>query len=118
MTGEPGAGDQWIGAGDGASTRFLLVKRYGTGPDAQVRAITRPVAGSVRVAVGGVAKASGWRLIGGAVEFDVAPTVRAAVTAGFRFDVPVRFAEDRLEINAGAFAAGEAVSVPLIEVRE
>jgi uncharacterized protein (TIGR02217 family) len=40
------------------------------------------------------------------------------VTAGFEFDVPVRFASDRLDINAAAFAAGEAPSVPLVEVRE
>ena len=118
MTGEPGAGDQRIGTGDGARTRFALVKRYGDGTEAQVRVITRPVAGSVRVAVGGVARASGWRMDGGAVEFDAPPPAGAAVTAGFRFDVPVRFAEDRLEVNAAAFAAGEAVSVPLVEVRE
>jgi len=47
-----------------------------------------------------------------------APAVGAEVRAGFLFDVPVRFATDRLDINAAAFAAGEAPSVPLIEVRE
>lgn len=125
MTGVPGPGDQRIGTGDGVVTRFALVKRYGpstgsgqAGAEAQVRAITRPVAGSVRVAVDGVARTAGWRVEHGAVEFDMAPAAGAAVTAGFRFDVPVRFAEDRLEINAAAFAAGEAVSVPLVEVRE
>ncbi len=118
MSGVPGAGDQWLGTGDGARTRFDLVKRYGAGADAQVRHITRPVAGSVRVAVGGIAKASGWRLVGRAVEFDAAPAAGAAVTAGFRFDVPVRFAEDRLEVGRASFLAGEAASVPLIEVRE
>jgi len=40
------------------------------------------------------------------------------VRAGFRFDVPVRFAEDRLDVSAVNFAAGEAPSVPLIEIRE
>ncbi len=118
MSGVPGPRDQALGTGDGARTRFDLVKRYGSGPDAQVRAITRPVAGSVRVAVGGVAHSAGWRLIGRAIEFDAAPGAGAAVTAGFRFDVPVRFAEDRLEIGRASFAAGEAASVPLIEVRE
>ena len=38
--------------------------------------------------------------------------------AGFRFDVPVRFAEDRLDVSGTNFAAGEAPSVPLIEIRE
>jgi len=40
------------------------------------------------------------------------------VRAGYRFDVPVRFAEDRLSLSLATFAAGEAPSVPLIEVRE
>jgi uncharacterized protein (TIGR02217 family) len=41
-----------------------------------------------------------------------------AVRAGFLFDVPVRFAEDRLDVAGAAFAAGEAPSVPVVEVRE
>jgi hypothetical protein len=32
--------------------------------------------------------------------------------------VPVRFAEDRLSFGRATFAAGEAASVPLIEIRE
>jgi uncharacterized protein (TIGR02217 family) len=40
------------------------------------------------------------------------------VRAGFLFDVPVRFAEDRLAVSAAGFAAGQAPSVPLIEIRE
>jgi len=40
------------------------------------------------------------------------------VRAGFRIDVPVRFAEDRLDVSGVNFAAGEAPSVPLIEIRE
>ena len=35
------------------------------------------------------------------------------IAAGFRFDVPVRFAEDRLEVLS-TFLAGDAPSVPLI----
>jgi uncharacterized protein (TIGR02217 family) len=40
------------------------------------------------------------------------------VRAGFLFDVPVRFAEDRLEIAGATFIAGDAPSVPVVEVRE
>jgi uncharacterized protein (TIGR02217 family) len=47
-----------------------------------------------------------------------APAVGASITAGFLFDVPVRFADDRLEVNRATFLAGEAPSVPLVEVRE
>ena len=48
----------------------------------------------------------------------VAPPAGAEVRAGFLFDVPVRFAEDRLDISAVNFAVGEAPSIPLIELRE
>lgn len=119
MTGTPGAGDQPLGVGDGVATRFQLVKRYGEGEEALERRITRPVAGSVVVARDGVAVAAGWSLDGsGGVVFDAAPEEGVEVTAGFRFDVPVRFAEDRLAINRATFLAGEAASVSLIEVRE
>jgi uncharacterized protein (TIGR02217 family) len=50
--------------------------------------------------------------------FDEAPAEGAEVRAGFQFDVPVRFAEDRLEMSGAAFAAGEAPSVPVVELRE
>lgn len=114
MTGDPEAADQLLGIGDGARTDFALVKTY----DDQERRITRPVGGSVRVAVGGIERLSGWTLDAtGMVSFDAPPTAGEAVTAGFRFDVPVRFAEDRLSVSLSTFAAGEAPSVPLIEVR-
>ncbi len=115
MTGESEATDQAIGTGDGARTDFALVKHYG----GQERRITRPVAGSVRVAVDGVERMSGWMLSEkGMVSFAEPPADGAAVTAGFRFDVPVRFAEDRMSINRATFATGEIPSVPLIEIRE
>jgi uncharacterized protein (TIGR02217 family) len=115
MTGAPGPADQALGIGDGVRTGFELVKTYG----AQVRRITRPVAGSVRVSVGGVERVGGWTLGPlGTVSFDEAPAAGAAVKAGFRFDVPVRFAEDRLSVSRATFEAGEIASVPLIEVRE
>ncbi len=117
MTGEPGADDQFLGLGDGAATGFALVKRYGEESDQQIRPITRPVAGSVRVALDGVEAASGWTVEGGRLVFDIAPGAGVEVRAGFLFDVPVRFAEDRVEVSRATFLAGEAVSVGLIEVR-
>jgi uncharacterized protein (TIGR02217 family) len=115
MTGAPGAADQALGAGDGVRTQFALVKNY----SGQMRRITRPVAGSVLVSVGGVERASGWTLGPlGTLSFEEAPGAGAAVKAGFRFDVPVRFAEDRLSVSRATFEAGEIPSVPLIEVRE
>lgn len=116
MTGIPAATDQAIGVGDGARTAFELCKAYGEG---EKRRITRPVAGSVRVAVAGVEMLSGWAIgSGGTILFDEPPATGSAVTAGFLFDVPVRFSEDRIEVNRATFLAGEAPSVPLVEVRE
>ena len=116
MTGVPGSADQAIGTGDGSAVRFELVKHYGSG---EVRRITRPVAGSVRVAVDGTARPAGWTLAPmGVVIFDTPPAAGAEVSASYLFDVPVRFGEDRLEINRASFLAGAAPSVPLIEVRE
>ena len=115
MTGMPGAADQAIGIGDGVRTRFPLIKSY----ESQVRRITRPEAGTVRVAIDGEELADGWTLgEKGMIEFDDAPANGAAVSAGCRFDVPVRFAEDRLSLNRATFLAGEMPSVPLIEIRE
>ncbi len=115
MIGLPGAADQALGDGDGVRTDFALVKDY----DGQERRITRPVAGSVRVSVDGVERVSGWTLApGGVVSFSVPPGEGETVRAGYRFDVPVRFAEDRLQVSRATFLAGEVVSVPLVEVRE
>ncbi|MES3153809.1 DUF2460 domain-containing protein [Sphingomonas faeni] len=103
-----------LGVGDGVVRRFALVKSYG----AAVRRITRPVSGSVSVAVGGVLTSAFAVEAGGWVVLDVAPAVGVAVAAGFAFDVPVRFAEDRLSVARATFLAGVATSVPLVEVRE
>lgn len=114
MTGAPTMLDQPLGAGDGVSASFQLVKAYG----GQRRAITRPEPGSILVSVDG-APATGWSHAGsGRIVFAAAPPAGAELRAGFRFDVPVRFAEDRLDIAGVNFAAGEAPSVPLIEIRE
>ena len=114
MTGAPSASDQRIGTGDGMASWFRLVKNYGE----QQRRITRPQPGSIRIAVGGVETAA-WRYeAGGWIVFDSAPAAGAPITAGYLFDVPVRFAEDRLDVSGVSFAAGEAPSVALIEIRE
>ena len=121
--GEPTALDQRLGLGDGGTTRFALVRNYGDAalPDEapQTRRITRPWPESVVVAVAGVVLPNGWTLApGGFVDFEAAPAAGAAVTAGFRFDVPVRFATDRIEVSIAGWRAGELPSVPLIEIRE
>jgi uncharacterized protein (TIGR02217 family) len=118
MTGTPTMLDQVLGEGDGVRSVFPLVKAYGTGDEPQVRRITRPVAASVRVSVDGL-PSTAWTLEpGGVISLSEPPAAHAVVRAGFLFDVPVRFAEDRLDISGAAHAAGEAPSVPLVEIRE
>ncbi len=118
MTGNPTMFDQLIGTGDGLRADFQLTKSYGDGPDPQVRPITRPRADTLLVSVGDAA-VTAWTLrSGGVLSFSAPPPAGAKIRAGFLFDVPVRFAEDRIDISAVNFAAGEAPSIPLIELRE
>ena len=113
------AGDQVIGAGDGARTAFQLVKRYGEGADAVAREIRKPVQDSVRVAVDGLELGAGIAVdtTSGVVTFGEPPAAGAVVTAGFAFDCAVRFDSDRLDVTLEGFDAGRAAAVPLIEIR-
>ena len=111
--------DQAIGTGDGATTTFQLVKTYGAAHAPWARTIAKPVAGSILVAVDGTPLAEGWSCddTTGVVTFAAAPADGAAITAGYEFDVPVRFDSDTLEINLTHFAAGEIPAIPLVEIR-
>ncbi|BBF93534.1 DUF2460 domain-containing protein [Blastochloris tepida] len=113
------ATDQPLGVGDGIRTAFQLVKTYGGAHAPYVRPIVKPVAGSVQVALGGVAQAAGFAVDSatGLVTFAAAPAMGVVVSAGFLFDVPVRFDADRLDIDLSAFAAGEIPSIPVVEIR-
>ncbi|MEY3081283.1 MAG: hypothetical protein RJA94_1268 [Pseudomonadota bacterium] len=121
-SGLPGAAvtatDQAIGTGDGTATRFQLVKRYGTGLRDYLRSITKPIAGSVRIAVNGQ-EVTGFTLdaLTGVVTLAAAPVPGATVTAGFAFDVPVRFDTDELRINLAQFAGGDIPDIPIVEIR-
>jgi len=106
------AADQAIGTGDGETVSFQLVKAYG----GYARRILKPVAGSVLVAVDGVGVAASVEAATGIVTLAAAPVEGAAVTAGYRFDCPVRFDTDRLEVNLEAFGAGRVLSIPLVEL--
>ncbi len=118
---EVAATDQWIGTGGGARETFDLLKTYVSGTETWMRRIAKPVAGTVRVAVDGVEQAEGvdWTLDAatGVVTFAVPPGPGTGVTAGFEFDVPVRFDTDRLDISYSGVAAGEVPSVPVVEIR-
>lgn len=115
----PAATDQVIGTGDGTTTDFQLVKAYASGTQTWNRAITKPVAGSVTVAIDGVEQATGWSIdtSAGIVSFTSAPAIGATITAGFEFDVPVRFDTDTLDVTLDIERLGSITSIPLLEIR-
>lgn len=113
--------DQPLGTGDATTTTFQLVKRYGTGLDPFDRKITKPIANTLRIAADGVERVSSdfnVDVLTGQVSFAVAPSLGTVLTAGFEFDVPVRFDSDRLEIELAGFDAAEAPNILLVEVLE
>lgn len=117
------ATDQVIGVGDGATTTFQLAKTYGGVYAPYQRTIVKPVSGSVLVAVDGVPAIEGTAFMldetTGLVTFLAGhiPASGSTVSAGFLFDVPVRFDTDYLEVDLSAFAAGAIPKIPLVEVR-
>jgi uncharacterized protein (TIGR02217 family) len=117
---EPTPFDQQIGTGDGTTKSFQLVKTYGSSFAPYVRTITKPVGGSVNVAVDGVKQEVGAAFncdpTTGLVTFTEALPAEAVVTAGFAFDVPVRFDTDELDIDLSTFEAGGIPQIPLIEI--
>lgn len=113
--------DQIIGIGDGITKAFQLSKTYRSGFETYKRMITKPVVGSVKIAVSEdqmaetvhfeVNEKTGW------ISFGSAPDEGVSISAGFEFDVPVRFDADRIEMSLASFSAGEIPTVPVVEVR-
>lgn len=118
-----GALDQVLGQGDGTLLAFDLVKTYGGAFAPWQRRISKPEAGSVLVAVDGAELSEGAEFSVDAVRGQVVflpgsvPQAGTTVTAGFRFDVPVRFDADKLEISLQGFRAGAIPSIPIVEIR-
>jgi uncharacterized protein (TIGR02217 family) len=118
----PSARDQALGSGDDATARYALVKRYGAGSEAYLRFVRKPTPGTLKVAVGGVEVSAGSFAFDdetGEIVFaaNAIPPLGAAVTAGYEFDVPVRFDIERMSMSLTAFKAGQIPSIPLIEVQ-
>lgn len=113
--------DQDLGVGDGVRRVFALRKAYASGPARYWRPVAKPVEGSVLAGVGAVEKREGVDytvdLASGEISFAVPPDAGAVVTAGFEFDVPVRFDTDRIAVSVSSFQAGDLPQVPVVEVR-
>lgn len=113
--------DQLIGIGDGTTTTFQLAKTYRSGGVDYVRPIRKPVDGTVLVGLQGSHRSETVHfevdLTTGAVTFFDPPAAGARVTAGFEFDVPVRFDTDGIQVSVQSFGAGDLPQVPVVEVR-
>ena len=113
--------DQAIGLGDGVTRDFRLTKRYRSGEQAYFRPITKPVAGTIRIGIAADPQQEGIDytvdVTTGIVTFDNPPDVGLEITAGFEFDVPVRFDTDVIRTSVASFRAGDMPEVPVIEVR-
>jgi uncharacterized protein (TIGR02217 family) len=113
--------DQQIALGDGVKTVFQLIKTYTSGGHSYARPVTKPVKGTVIIAVEQDKKSEGIDyavdLLTGRVTFDHPPDPDTRVFAGYEFDVPVRFDSDSLLTNIATFNAGQVPDIPVREVR-
>ena len=109
--------DQVIGLGDGATRSFQLIKRYASGEAWIERLIAKPVEGTVVLAVNGFATtAFEVDVMSGLVTFDIAPGDGAVLTAGFAFDVPVRFDADQISVALAGHEAVRVLRAALVEI--
>jgi uncharacterized protein (TIGR02217 family) len=53
----------------------------------------------------------------GIVTFSEPPNMGVPVTAGYEFDVPVRFDTNGIQVSLASFQAGEVPNVPVVEIR-
>lgn len=117
----PSPADQQIGAGDGVATVFQLVKVYGHAYLPWTRTISKPVSGTVRVAVDAAELADGADFTvdatSGRITFASPPGDGLAVTAGYEFDVPVRFDTDAIAVDLSGMRHGEVPAIPVVEIR-
>jgi len=113
--------DQIIGVGDGDTAQFQMCKTYRSGEQSYCRPIVKPVLGTVKV---GIQHIPLTETIHYTVDYDTGvltfleiPDEDAQITAGFEFDVPVRFDTDRIQTSVASFQAGDVPNVPIVEVR-
>ena len=113
--------DQTLGAGNGVTTNFPLIKQYGDLATGYQRRILKPLIETLMVAVDGVpANSSTWEFdhSEGVLKFasNAIPANGSIITAGFEFDVPVRFDLDEIAFNLTHFEAGDIPAIPLVEL--
>lgn len=125
-----GMTDGVIGIGDGVKTVFQLQKTYTRGAFSYQRPVFLPVLGTVLVGMNALLPATAdpvlpggpytWDVTryGGSVIFDHAPEEGVIVTAGFLFDVEIRFeADDVLDAVVQAYQVAGYADLSFWEVR-
>lgn len=110
--------DQILGIGNGEQTSFQLTKSYSAAQQMPARRITLAVANTVEIALNG-ATTNEWTLdeLTGVITFPQPIEAGIIVSAGYEFDVPVRFDTEQLVLSVTTFEAGSIPSIPLKEVR-
>lgn len=115
--------DVALPASVGSTATVQLTKSYVSGGVTQVRTITKPVAGTIRVGKNGSEMFSGWSVdtTTGIVTFSPPLSNGDVPTWGGEFDVPVRFGADSdilLDISIDDYANFSAQSVELVELKD
>lgn len=91
------AEDEYIGTGDGTLKTYQLQKSYSFGSFEYNRIISKPVQGTVKVYANGAQVFPVIDYTTGT--FESAPAVGQVLTWTGEFDVPVRFEDDRLDVD-------------------
>ncbi len=114
--------DVEIAVGDGSTTQFQLLKKYTSGGVTASRNIYHPISGTLLIAVDGTLQTETTHYTvnytTGVVTFVTAPANNLSVTAGFEFDVAVRFAQEvdmSFAASIDSFDSNSVPSIPLVE---
>ena len=109
---------QYLGKGDGTTTKFQLQKTYvDHGGYGVVRKITKPGAGSVIVYVNSAMVSFTVDTTTGSINFSQAPAQDAVITADFEFDVPVRFDSDYNPTSEKNWNVYGSDNIQIVEIR-
>ncbi|MEM9211214.1 MAG: DUF2460 domain-containing protein [Pseudomonadota bacterium] len=118
----PHFGDQDIAVGDDVNMVFQLKKTYRSGAFLHAREIRKPVQNTVLIGISGdeLTNSELYKVDYGSGQVTLSEPLPegATLTAGFEFDVPVRFEEDHLDVTVASFEAGHVPSIPVVELRQ
>ena len=111
---------QTIGTGDNIVTKFQISRLYTDGTFFFARAVTRPVASTVKIYFDDILQVSGFSVDAdtGVVAFDVAPGAAVVVGSTAKFNVPCRFDIDQLDLRLFTADAYSIPAIPIIEDKE